>query len=75
MYRFLLALLIIAACMVGLGYYRGWFHVETDKSGSNSRISITTDNEQIKKDKATVMENMPGAGTPSKEATPAGKDN
>jgi hypothetical protein len=71
MFRFLLILLLIAACIAGLAYYRGWYHVESDKSDGNSRITITTDNEQIKKDKDSIMEHMPGSGTPAKNEAPA----
>jgi len=74
MFRLLIVLLVIAACIAGLGYYRGWFHVESDKSGDNSRITITTDNEKIKKDKESLMEHMPGSGQPSKETVSKGKD-
>lgn len=74
MFRLLVVLLAIAAGIAGLVYYRGWFHVESDKSGANSRITITTDNEKIKKDKETIMEHMPGAGSPSKAETSPVKD-
>jgi hypothetical protein len=73
MFRLLIVLLVIAACIAALGHYRSWFHVESDKPDGNSRITITTDNEQIKKDKNSIMEHMPGAGTPSKNVTPARK--
>jgi hypothetical protein len=74
MFRLLIVLLAIAAGIIGLVYYRGWFNVESDKSGSNSRITITTDHEKIKKDKEALMEHMPGADRPAKKATPVSTD-
>lgn len=31
MSRFLVVLLLIAACVIGLGFYRGWFTVDRGK--------------------------------------------
>lgn len=74
MFRLFVVLLLIAAGVTALGYYRGWFHVDSARSDGNNRITITTDNEKIKKDRDAMLNQLPGSGTPAKEAAPAAKD-
>jgi hypothetical protein len=36
--RFWIVLVLIVACLVGVGFYRGWFHLTSDRSGALSRV-------------------------------------
>jgi hypothetical protein len=50
MNRILLVLFLVVLCVVGVGFYRGWFATETDSSGGKSNINFSVDREKIKDD-------------------------
>ena len=43
---FTLAIIVLGA----LGLYRGWFNVSTDSEDNRTKIEVTIDKEQVKKD-------------------------
>jgi hypothetical protein len=49
--KFLLVLVLVAACVIGLGFYLGWFTVATagDTPGK-SGVNVTIDRDKIKSD-------------------------
>ena len=59
MRRLLVVLFLIAACVVGFGFYRGWFAMSSPKSpaGNNEvNINLSTDKDKIKQDVQTVKD-------------------
>ena len=48
--RILIALLLAAALVVGIGFYRGWFRVSSDRSAGESNVTVTVDKDQVKRD-------------------------
>jgi hypothetical protein len=50
--RFWIVLVLIVACLVGVGFYRGWFHLTSDRSGDKSSITVTVDKDKMQQDKA-----------------------
>jgi hypothetical protein len=74
MNRFLVVLLLLVICVVGLGFYLGWFGFSTDRTGEKSNITITIDEDKIRKDKDTVIEKAQEAGQSIKEKTGVGSD-
>jgi len=48
--RFLIVMLFIVAGVVGLGFYRGWFHVSSDRSADKSNVTLTVDKDKVKQD-------------------------
>lgn len=49
--RFLLVLVLIAAGILGLGFYRGWFQFTSVGSADKTTVTVTVDKDKIKEDK------------------------
>jgi hypothetical protein len=49
--RALIVLILIVAGVVGLGLYRGWFHVTSGRSIDTSTVTVTVDKDKIHQDK------------------------
>jgi hypothetical protein len=62
MKRLLIVLVLVAACVVGLGFYLGWFHLTVDK-----------DKFQEDKEKALPKTQDSGHRVKDVAATPGGK--
>jgi acetolactate synthase regulatory subunit len=76
MSRLLLLLVLIVACIVGMGYYLEWFHVGSESDGDKVHINVTVDKDKIQEDKKKALEKVHDLGHPLKDkaAAPAGKD-
>ena len=46
--RLIFVLLLLAAGVVGLGFYQGWFSFSTESADKKTNITITVDQEKIK---------------------------
>jgi hypothetical protein len=73
--KFLLALVLVAACVVGLGFYLGWFTMATaaDTPGK-SGVNVTIDRDKIKSDAERARQKVGGVfrrGTTRTTATEA----
>ena len=68
MRRLLLVLIVLIACVIALGYERGWFDVTTDKTGGQRHITISVDEDKIKADEKRALDQLPSMG---KATTPA----
>lgn len=40
---FIIALVLVAACVVGLGFYLGWFSLGSDSSDGKTNVTFTVD--------------------------------
>ena len=67
MARFLIVLVVIGICVAGLGYYMGWFHVESTKSNGQTHITLTVDQKQIQADEKRALEKVREVGHLSKD--------
>jgi hypothetical protein len=61
MNRFLIAVVLIVACTLGLGYYLGWFSFESESNGGKSHIQLTVDQTKIQHDEKTVVDKVHNA--------------
>jgi hypothetical protein len=69
MTRLLGVLVLIAAGILGLGYYLGWFHFAKDSADDNKlHYSVTVDEEKILDDKKKAQEKVQGVGQPVKDS-------
>ena len=68
MRRLLFVLIVMMACVVALGFYRGWFGLTAGGSGSQHRITLTVDEDKIKADEKKARDQLPAMG---QAATPA----
>ncbi len=74
MNRFLVVLLLLVIGVVGLGFYLGWFQFSTERTDDKSNISITIDEDKIRKDKDKAIEKVQEAGHSIKEKTGVGTE-
>ncbi len=70
----LIVLVLLAAAVVGLGFYLGWFHVSTGGTDGNHSATISVDQEKIKADKEAAEEKVKDLGEKAKEKTNAATD-
>lgn len=56
MRKFLGTLVILAAIVVGVGFYRGWFDVSTDDQSSETNVELKIDKDKIKQDAEAASE-------------------
>ena len=54
--RFLLVLVLIAAGVAGVGFYRGWFDLTSDRASEKSNVTLTVDKDKIDQDKQKVSD-------------------
>jgi hypothetical protein len=66
--RFLIVLLFLVAGVVGLGFYRGWFHVSSDRSAEKTGVTVTIDKDKAQQDAKDAKEKVQGAAD---QAVPA----
>jgi len=56
--RFVIVLVLIVAGVVGLGYYRGWFHFTSDNSADKPAVTVTVDKDKITQDKSDAQKKV-----------------
>ena len=71
--RFLIVLVLIAAAVAGFGFYRGWFHLSSDRAADKSNVTLTVDRDKIDQDKQKALEKGRDTGHQAKDeaVTPA----
>jgi hypothetical protein len=65
MTRVILVLVLLVACVAGLGFYMGWFHLGSDGADGKTHITLTVDKEKIQADEKKVLEKVHGVGSPA----------
>lgn len=73
MRKVVLALLVLAALVIGLGFYLNWFSVAVQDGEDQSTISVTVDKKKIKSDLGKVEEKV--KDTAEKDKASSGNDN
>lgn len=68
---FLFVCVLLVAGVVGLGFYQGWFHLSTDNADDKSNVTLTVDQDKIKKDEEKAKEKIQDLGHQVKEKTTA----
>ena len=51
-------LVVVGACIVGLGFYQGWFHVGSNKADGKSNVTLSMDTDKFQEDKQTAEEKV-----------------
>lgn len=64
MKRLLLVLVLVVACGVALGFYRGWFHIGSDNVDGKSNITLSVDQNKIQEDGKAAQEKVQDLGQP-----------
>ncbi len=63
MNRLLIVVVLVVVGIVGLGFYRGWFHVGSEKADGKSNVTLSVDTAKIKEDKKTVVADVQNLGS------------
>jgi hypothetical protein len=64
-------LVLIVAGVVALGFYRGWFHLTSDKAADQSNVTLTVDKDKIQQDKQKAQDKVQGHRAEDKAAPAA----
>jgi hypothetical protein len=54
---------VLVLCVVGFGFYRGWFAMSSSNSGAESKkvsVNLTVDGDKMREDAATVRKKTGG---------------
>jgi hypothetical protein len=53
----LIVVVLLIVGIVGLGFYRGWFQISTDRDGAEQKVNttFTVDEERIQEDKEKLQ--------------------
>ncbi len=46
-----IALVLVVAAVIGLGFYRGWWNFASDSTGAKVHLNVTVDKDKIQEDK------------------------
>lgn len=60
MNRFFVVAGLIVACVVGLGFYFGYFRIGSDSSDGKTNITLTLDQKKIQEDERNAVEKVRG---------------
>ena len=72
MRRLLAVVLVLALVFVGVGFYRGWFQVQTDRGEGTYQVDLTIDETKMKADATAAQNQAPSFGKKAQDpATPA----
>jgi hypothetical protein len=56
--RFLTVVVLIVAAVLALGFYRGWFHVTSNKDSNQPNATVTVDKEKMQQDKQKAQDKV-----------------
>jgi len=56
--RFVILVILIIGGVVGVGFYRGWFHVTSESPADKSSVTLTVDKDKIQQDKDHAREKV-----------------
>lgn len=71
MKRFMISLVVVAACIAGVGFYRGWFLVASDDSGDKRNVTFSADSSKVKDDEKKVVDEVQDLGHRAKDKAAA----
>jgi uncharacterized protein YdeI (BOF family) len=71
----LVVVVLLVTGVAGLGFYRGWFSLASDRSDAKSNVTLTVDQDKFQEDRKAATESVQGLGRPAKDkaAGPAEK--
>jgi uncharacterized protein YlxW (UPF0749 family) len=76
MKRFLIGLVLLVACVAGVGLYRGWFQVTSETANDQRNVTLSADQNKIKEDEKKVVQKVKDLenDVKAKSGTPAEKN-
>jgi hypothetical protein len=67
MKRVMIVLALVVAVVVGIGFYRQWFSVASDKADDKSHVTLSADSAKFKDDEKKVVAKVEALGTRAKD--------
>ena len=67
MKRLMFVFVLVLACVIGLGFYRGWFQIGSDRNDSQDHLTITVDESKIKDDSKKAQQKVQNLGNSEKD--------
>jgi len=58
---------LILACIAGVGFYRGWFNLSSNRADQSPSATLTMDKDKIHADEHTAKDKIQGLGQAAKE--------
>jgi len=74
MKQFAIFVVLVVACIAGVGFYRGWFHVASDTDAAKRNVTFTADPTKIKEDEKKVVDKVQDLGHRVKDKAAAPTD-
>jgi hypothetical protein len=62
MTQFLGMLVVLFLLLAGVGYYRGWFHAESQDSNATGSLTVTVDKGKLNQDEAKAQQQVQDLG-------------
>lgn len=62
-----IVLVLVAAGIVGLGFYLKWFHVGSDNDDGKSNVTLTVDTDKFQEDRKRALANVQSVGNQIKD--------
>lgn len=67
MRNLLIVVVLVLACIAGVGFYRGWFNLSSSNGDQTPSATLTMDKDKIHADEQTAKGKMQGFGQSAKE--------
>ena len=67
MRNLLIVVILVLACIAGVGFYRGWFNLSTNSADQTPSATLTMDKDKIHADEHTAKDKVQGLGQVAKE--------
>ena len=67
MQRLVFVLILVAAGIVGLGFYQRWFQIGSDKADGKSNVTLSVDTDKFQEDRKTAQEKVQDVGNKIKD--------
>jgi len=62
MIRFLSVLVVLLLLVAGIGYYRGWFHAQSNDGNGQATVTVTVNKDKITQDKNSARQEVQDLG-------------
>jgi hypothetical protein len=62
-----IVVVLVLACIAGVGFYRGWFNLSSSNGDRTPSATLTMDKDKIHADEQAAKDKMQGLGQATKE--------
>jgi hypothetical protein len=62
MRKLIIPFLVVGVAIVGIGFYQGWFQLESDNAKGKSNVTLSVDKDKIKEDSKAAVSKVEDVG-------------